>query len=131
VRPALGHGSGFDSPGWNQMRRVAPELGQVFQELRRDAGLSFADVYRRGREHEDLYQLAEALTELDERSTVWRVRHLKVVERIIGGEVVGTQGTPVELLAGLIHKQFFPELWKVRNELTELAKQEESQRSGR
>ena len=29
---------------------------------------------------------------------MWRVRHLKVIERVIGGEVVGTQGTPVELL---------------------------------
>jgi len=48
-----------------------------------------------------------------------------VVERIIGGEVVGTQGTPVELLGGLIHKRLFPELWQVRNELTELAKQAE------
>ena len=56
---------------------------------------------------------------------MWRVRHFKVVERIIGGEVVGTQGTPVELLGGLIHKQLFPDLWKVRNGLTELAKAEE------
>jgi tryptophan 2,3-dioxygenase len=125
VRPVLGHGSGFDSPGWNNMRRVAPALGQAFHALRRDAGLSLVDVYRLGRGHEDLYQLVEALTELDERATLWRIRHLKVVERIIGGDVVGTQGTPVELLAELIHKSFYPELWKVRTELTELAKQEE------
>jgi tryptophan 2,3-dioxygenase len=51
------------------------------------------------------------------------VRHFKVVERIIGGEVVGTQGTPVELLGGLIHRALFPELWRVRNRLTELAKE--------
>jgi tryptophan 2,3-dioxygenase len=125
VRPVLGHGSGFDSPGWNNMRRAAPALGQAFHALRRDAGLSLVDVYRLGREHEDLYQLVEALTELDERATLWRIRHLKVVERIIGGDVVGTQGTPVELLAELIHKSFYPELWKVRTELTEFAKQEE------
>jgi tryptophan 2,3-dioxygenase len=125
IRPVLGHGSGFDSPGWTNLRRVAPELGQAFHRLRRAAGLSIADVYRRGRDFEHLYQLAEALVELDERATIWRVRHFKVVERIIGGEVVGTQGTPVELLGGLIHKRFFPELWQVRNELTELAKQEE------
>jgi tryptophan 2,3-dioxygenase len=81
------------------------------------------DVYVRGREFEELYQLAETLTELDERATLWRIRHFKVVERIIGGEVVGTQGTPVELLGGLIHRSFFPELWKVRNRLTELAKE--------
>jgi tryptophan 2,3-dioxygenase len=123
VRPVLGHGSGFDSPGWRNLRRAVPELGEAFGALRRDAGLSVDDVYVRGREFEDLYQLAEALTELDERATLWRIRHFKVVERIIGGEVVGTQGTPVELLGGLIHRSFFPELWKVRNRLTELAKE--------
>ena len=125
IRPVLGHGSGFDSPGWNGVRRVSPELGEAFHGLRREAGLSLVELYRRGREFEDLYQLAELLTEWDERATLWRIRHFKVVERIIGGEVVGTQGTPVELLGGLIHRRFYPELWDVRNELTEQAKQEE------
>jgi tryptophan 2,3-dioxygenase len=125
VRPVLGHGSGFDSPGWNVMRRAVPEAGEAFHGLRRAEGLSLADVYRRAREFEDLYELAETLIELDERAVTWRIRHIRVVERIIGGEVVGTQGTPVELLAGLTHRKFFPELWDVRNELTELAKQEE------
>jgi tryptophan 2,3-dioxygenase len=44
-----------------------------------------------------------------------------VVARIIGDHVVGTQGTPVEVLGRLIHKVFFPELWQVRNELTAIA----------
>ena len=48
---------------------------------------------------------------------------MKMVGRIIGEDVVGTQGTPVELLAGLIKNKLYPELWKVRTELTELAKQ--------
>jgi tryptophan 2,3-dioxygenase len=125
VRPKLGHGSGFDSPGFRELRRVAPLLGEAFHRLRRDAGLTIVDVYRKGREHEQLYLLAEALVEFDERMTLWRVRHFKVVERIIGAEVVGTQGTPVELLGRLIHTRLYPELWDVRNELTELAKQEE------
>jgi tryptophan 2,3-dioxygenase len=129
VRPVLGHGSGFDSPGWSNLRHAMPALGQAFGALRREAGLSVAELYRRGREFEELYQLAEALTELDERATVWRVRHFKVVERIIGAGAVGTQGTPVELLGGLIHKRFYPELWDVRNELTETAKEEETWRS--
>jgi len=129
IRPVLGHGSGFDSPGWNELRRVAPALGQAFHARRRAAGLSLVDLYRRGREHEELYQLAEALVELDERAIVWRVRHFKVVERIIGADVVGTQGTPVELLGKLIDKSFYPELWKVRTELTEQAKEEDTWRS--
>jgi tryptophan 2,3-dioxygenase len=124
IRPVLGHGSGFDSPGWRAVRRALPDLGAAFHELRRSRHLSLVDVYRQRSEVDDLYELAEALTELDERATLWRIRHLKVVERIIGGEAVGTQGTPVELLAGLIHHKFFPELWDVRNELTELAKAE-------
>ena len=72
VRPELGHGSGFDSPGWNALRRSIPGAGEAFQAVRRAEGLSMADVYRRAREHEDLAELAETLTELDERAGVWR-----------------------------------------------------------
>jgi tryptophan 2,3-dioxygenase len=122
IRKVLGHGSGFDSPGFRQIRRVTPALGAAFHEAREEAGLSLVDVYTKGREHEELYQLAELLIEWDERVVVWRVRHFKVVERVIGGSVIGTQGTPVEVLGRLIHKVFFPELWELRNELTALSK---------
>jgi tryptophan 2,3-dioxygenase len=125
VRPVLGHGSGFDSPGWNRLRHAAPALGQAFHDLRRSAGLSLVEVYTQGREREDLYRLAEALTDFDEWVTTWRVRHFMVVERIIGGEVVGTQGTPVELLGKLVDRKLYPELWKVRTELTNLAQENE------
>jgi tryptophan 2,3-dioxygenase len=125
VRPVLGHGSGFDSPGWNRLRHAAPALGQAFHDLRRSAGLSLVEVYTQGREREDLYRLAEALTDFDEWVTTWRVRHFMIVERIIGGEVVGTQGTPVELLGKLVDRKLYPELWKVRTELTNLAQENE------
>ena len=124
IRKVLGHGSGFDSPGWRELRHVFPRLGQAFHTTRRAAGLSIADVYVQGREHEDLYQLAEALLELDERAQHWRMRHYQVVARVIGDKVVGTQGTPVELLGRLISTTAFPELWEVRNELTALSKEE-------
>ncbi len=125
IRRVLGHGSGFDSPGFRNVRRVSPSLGDAFNALRRERDLSLADLYVRGREFEELYQLAEALIEWDERVTVWRFRHYKVVARIIGDEVVGTQGTPVELLGGLIKHKLYPELWQVRNELTTRANEEE------
>jgi tryptophan 2,3-dioxygenase len=125
IRPVLGHGSGFDSPGFNGIRRVSPGLGDAFHELRRAEGLSIVELYQRGREFEQLYQLAELLIEWDERVAVWRYRHYKVVARVIGDEVVGTQGTPVELLGGLIKNKLYPELWQARNELTELAKQDQ------
>jgi tryptophan 2,3-dioxygenase len=125
IRRILGHGSGFDSPGFRNIRRVSPSLGEAFHALRRERELSLVDLYVRGREHEELYQLAEALIEWDERVSVWRFRHYKVVARVIGDEVVGTQGTPVELLGGLIKNKMYPELWQVRNDLTTLAHEED------
>jgi len=123
VRRVLGHGSGFDSPGFRAIRRISPPLYDAFEAVFRERGLSLLEVYTRGREHEELYQLAELLTEWDERVGVWRFRHFKVVARIIGEDVVGTQGTPVELLEGLTKHKMFPELWTVRTRLTELAKE--------
>jgi len=130
IRAELGHGSGFDSPGFREIRRVTPLLGQAFSAVLRERGLSLVDLYVNGREHEDLYQLAEGLIDWDERLTVWRMRHYKVVARIIGDEVVGTQGTPVELLGGLIKQKFFPELWDVRNRLTHLAIDRQAEEAG-
>jgi len=124
VRPVLGHGSGFDSPGFRNLRRISPELGAAFHEQRREAGLSIVELLQRGREFEDLYTVAELLIEWDERITMWRVRHLKVIGRIIGEGQIGTQGTPVELLAQLIHQKLYPELWDARNELTNIANSE-------
>jgi tryptophan 2,3-dioxygenase len=124
IRKVLGHGSGFDSPGFREIRRVTPQLGQAFQARLREAGLNVVELYRQGRSQERLYQLAELLIGWDERITLWRMRHYLVVARVIGDSVVGTQGTPVELLGGLIKQRFYPELWQARNRLTALANEE-------
>jgi tryptophan 2,3-dioxygenase len=129
IRRVLGHGSGFDSPGFREVRRVTPPLGEAFDAAVRRAGLDLVDLYVQGREHEELYQLAEALIEWDERITMWRIRHYKVVARVIGDQVVGTQGTPVEVLGKMIHHNFFPALWRARNQLTARAKDEEAAES--
>lgn len=118
VRTALGHGAGFDSPGFRRVHHSAPRLGEQFNSLLTRRGVSLLDVYSRGYELEDLYQLAEELMTWDERVIIWRFHHLKVVERIIGGNVIGTQGTPVEVLGKRIDVRFFPELWAVRDEIT-------------
>jgi tryptophan 2,3-dioxygenase len=125
IRKVLGHGSGFDSPGFREIRRVTPQLGQAFHARLREAGLELTELYVQGREQERHYQLAELLIGWDERIALWRMRHYLVVARVIGDSVVGTQGTPVELLGGLIKHRFYPELWAVRNRLTELANEED------
>ena len=88
---------------------------------------TLTDLYRHGREHEDLYQVAELLTEWDERIWVWRFRHYSIVARALGEETVGTQGTPVQVLGKLIAQRQMPRLWETRSRLVELF---EAERAG-
>jgi tryptophan 2,3-dioxygenase len=126
IRKVLGHGSGFDSPGFRELHEATPALGDAFRAACAAAGLSLVDLYVHAREHEALYQLAECLIEWDERIVSWRTRHFVVVERVIGGAVVGTQGTPVEVLGRLIHLRYFQDLWELRNELTALSQSQQT-----
>jgi tryptophan 2,3-dioxygenase len=118
VRTALGHGAGFDSPGFRGVHHLSPALGEAFDAVLRRRGIDLLAVYKAGGGHEELYQLAEQLITWDERVILWRFHHLKVVERIIGGNVIGTQGTPVEVLGKRIDVRFFPALWTVRDAIT-------------
>jgi tryptophan 2,3-dioxygenase len=120
IRVVLGHGSGFDSPGFRRVSHVTPRIGRAFDALLAREGLELSELYRRGREFEDLYQLAELLTEWDERIWVWRFRHYAIVARALGEETVGTQGTPVQVLGKLIAQRQLPRLWEVRSRLVEL-----------
>ncbi|HEY7497581.1 MAG TPA: tryptophan 2,3-dioxygenase family protein [Vicinamibacterales bacterium] len=118
VRTALGHGAGFDSPGFRRVHDVTPLLGEAFDRLLSRRKLALIDVYEHGYALEDVYQLAEQMTTWDERAILWRFQHLKTVERIIGGHVIGTKGTPVEVLGKRIDVRFFPALWQIRDEIT-------------
>lgn len=118
VRTALGHGAGFDSPGFRRVHHLSPLLGTAFEALLARRALALIDVYAGSDEHEGVYQLAEQLLSWDEHNILWRMLHLKVVERIIGGHVIGTQGTPVEVLGRRLDVRFFPALWAVRDEIT-------------
>lgn len=118
VRAQLGHGSGFDSPGFRQIHELSPRLAQAFMALVERRGTSLRDVYRDRDAHADLFDVAERLVDWDERLVLWRTLHLKLVERVIGGQVIGTQGTPVEVLGRRIDVRYFQALWDIRNTLT-------------
>jgi tryptophan 2,3-dioxygenase len=80
---------------------------------------TFARIYTNEREHYDLYLLLEALIEFDERFLLWRGRHVRMVERMIGHKK-GTGGSSgAEYLARTLEYRFFPELWEVRTRLGE------------
>jgi tryptophan 2,3-dioxygenase len=118
IRTALGHGSGFESPGWRSVQRISRSLGVAFHALFAERGVDLADLYR-GSPDTPLYRLAEALIEWDDRIAVWRTQHYKIATRIIGHGSIGTKGTPVDSLAEMISRKHYPELWQVRSELTE------------
>ncbi|HEX5404678.1 MAG TPA: tryptophan 2,3-dioxygenase family protein [Pseudonocardiaceae bacterium] len=118
MRTVLGHGSGADSPGWRSVRSQVRRLATAFTEFITAEHVDIAQLYRSG-VHSERHRLAEALIEFDERVSLWRVRHYKMLTRIIGNEVIGTQGTQTDVLAKLIEHKFFPELWRVRTELTD------------
>ena len=121
VRTALGHGSGFDSPGFTRLLEVVGPLGEAFTAALARGGLTLIEVYRRDREFEDFFQVAERLMDLDEWVGLWRFHHFQIVRRTIGGHVIGTQGTPVEVLGKRIAHQLYPELWDIRDRLTDIA----------
>jgi tryptophan 2,3-dioxygenase len=117
IRTVLGHGSGFESPGWNGLQKRGRDLDRAFTALLRRDGVDLVQVYR-GSPDAPVYRLAEAMVDWDERVALWRTRHFKIATRIIGHDVVGTKGVPVDTLVRLIVHKFFPELWQVRTHLT-------------
>jgi tryptophan 2,3-dioxygenase len=118
IRAGLGHGSGLDSPGFLSMLHVGPRLGEAFHAQLRKAKLSVDDLYRRHDEFFGLHDVAECLLDFDERIHLFRFHHLKLAQRIIGGGVIGTMGTPVEVLHQRMEHLFYKELWDVRNQIT-------------
>ena len=74
-------------------------------------------IYERPREHWDAYEMCEKLVDVEEYFQLWRFRHMKTVERIIGFRS-GTGGSSgVGFLKQALNLTFFPELFAVRTEL--------------
>ena len=78
---------------------------------------AWLQVYRHPKEHWDLYQLGEELTDLEDAFRLWRFRHVTTVERVIGFKR-GTGGTGgVSYLRKMLDVVLFPEIWTLRTEL--------------
>jgi tryptophan 2,3-dioxygenase len=76
-------------------------------------------LYRDERSHRDWIDVCERLTEFDELVVSWRLRHIQLVERVIGVRR-GTGGSAgSSYLKHTLDKKFFPELWEARTLLTE------------
>ena len=76
-------------------------------------------LYKDETHQRDWIDVCERLTEFDELVVSWRLRHIQLVERIIGIRM-GTGGSAgASYLKLTLDKKFFPELWEARTLLTE------------
>jgi tryptophan 2,3-dioxygenase len=76
----------------------------------------FREIYRNSRRHWEAYEMCEKLVDMEEYFQLWRFRHLKTVERIIGFRR-GTGGSSgVGFLRQALDLTFFPELLASRTE---------------
>jgi tryptophan 2,3-dioxygenase len=91
---------------WSQPVGTDPRLIETFKA-----------IYEARERHWEEYELCEELVDIEESFQLWRFRHLKTVERIIGGKkgTGGSSGT--EFLRAALDLVFFPELWDVRTEI--------------
>ncbi len=91
---------------WRRAHRRNPELVPVF-----------VSIYREPERYWTEYALCERLVDVEESFQLWRFRHLKTVERIIGFKR-GTGGSSgVRFLEQALELTFFPELLDVRTRL--------------
>lgn len=91
---------------WSMPYEPHPELVAVFKS-----------IYERPHDNWDIYEMCEKLIDVDEGMALWRFRHVKTVERIIGFKR-GTGGSSgVSFLKRIVDLRLFPELWDVRTEI--------------
>lgn len=105
---ALGRATGESLP--------APADGQGEPDERIEA--AWTTVYRTPERYWDMYELAEKLVDLEDYFRRWRFNHVTTVERVIGMKP-GTGGTSgVAYLRKMLDVVLFPELWRLRGNLT-------------
>jgi tryptophan 2,3-dioxygenase len=132
-----------DSPqyGLLKTRLDSPSLKDAFYGLLRRKGFAMPDdpaddaqarearcrelarIFEQSDTYYELFLLAESLIEYDETFSMWRMRHVKMVERMIGSKsgTGGSQGAAY--LRTTTSKTFFPELWEMRSYLSKSSSQ--------
>ncbi len=77
----------------------------------------YAQVYAAPADHWGVYETCEELVDLEDNMQLWRFRHLKVVERVIGHKRGSGGSSGVDFLRRALDLTFFPELYAVRGQI--------------
>ncbi len=120
IRLQLGNGSGQESPGFRTILRMHKPLWDSFTACYLDKHeLTVEKIYNSEYKHGDAYVVAEALAEFDELFQKFRYHHLQLIHRTIGLGAKSLKGRSVEILQEGLRSSFFPELWDIRNKMTD------------
>jgi tryptophan 2,3-dioxygenase len=121
IRLQLGNGSGQESPGFRTLIKMPRHLWESFKTHYLDAhGLTVEKIYNSEYKHGDAYMVAEALVEFDELFQIFRFHHIQLIWRSIGMGAKSLKGRSVELLNEGMRTKFFPELWEIRSQMTDV-----------
>lgn len=106
------HRAGFEIPA-AVLERDVTEAWVLHPELVH----TFSEIYENASDHWAAYEACEELVDLEDNFQLWRFRHLKTVQRIIGMKS-GTGGSSgAAFLQKALELTFFPELFAVRTEI--------------
>jgi len=120
IRVGLGSGSGQESPGCRTLLKMHEPVWRSFKSSYLDRhNLTVEKIYNSEYAHADAYVVAEALAEFDELFHKFRYHHLHLIQRTIGLGAKSLKGRSVELLNEGLRIRFFPELWEIRNKMTD------------
>jgi tryptophan 2,3-dioxygenase len=115
IRKRLGRGSGLDSPGFNRLNAVAPEVWSAFEAALQRASVELMALYAAPETHPALLSVAEGLVDFDAAMQRFKREHIMVVRRIIGIGSASLRGNPMEILERSAQLTYFPSLWAVRD----------------
>src|SRR5438094_8610750 len=65
IRMTLGHGSGQESPGFNAILQMAPDVSAAFEKRLQRAGVTLLEVHKDRHTHQALYALVQGLMDVD------------------------------------------------------------------
>jgi tryptophan 2,3-dioxygenase len=94
---------------WSQPYRFEPALVPTFTR-----------IYEHSHEHWMAYEACEELIDVEDNFQLWRFRHMKTVERIIGSKRGSGGSSGVPFLRRALDLTFFPELYAVRSEIQDV-----------
>ena len=120
IRVTLGNGSGQESPGFRTLLKMHQPIWKSFQTYYLEQyGLTVEKIYESDYCHCNAYVVAEALAEYDELFQKFRYYHIQLIQRSIGTGSQSLKGRSVGLLEAGMRMKLFPELWEVRNQMTD------------